>query len=146
MEVDKNKLIKLCDQIKAKLQEQGKTYYVLNIAADNKDFADVYDDMIDELMNKWYDNDLDHDTMIIEYDCGGYDRILQLYGIKIENDKLMFYITELKQSIDGDEEVGQWKLTLDELLDTHNWWMAGGNAVVPFSLDEVLEFYLDELL
>lgn len=52
-EADKNTLIELCGQLKAKLQHKNKIYHVLMIDANNEDFSDVYDDMIDELYEKW---------------------------------------------------------------------------------------------
>lgn len=147
VEVDKNKLIELCDEIKAKLIEKGKNHYVLNIATTNKyfDISDIDDDICEQLYDEYLENSIGCDTRLVSYDCGGYSRTLQLDGVVIENDSLYFYLTEVEMTYDGDEDIDTLKEDLDGLLDERAWWMAGGNPEVEFRPDEVLEFYVNEL-
>ena len=138
--IDRKRIEELCNQIKTKLEEQGKKHLILTVAETNEFFddADIEDD-------KYFEG-LDCETRLVGYDCGGYDRDLRLDGVAVENGILCFYLTEREESNKGCNDIFTIKEDLDGFLDKRCWWMAGGNPVVEFEPERVLKFYLDVLL
>ena len=146
VEIDKNRIIELCDQIKAKLKEEGKNRYILrvpNIPEDDEDyFSDVDEDIKEEVNELCSDWDCLEYARLVSYDCGNYSRTLQLDGVALENDTLYFYLTEMQMG-EYDEDIYTLKVDLDGVLDDSAWWMAGGTPEVEFRPDEVLEYYIN---
>lgn len=138
--IDRKRIEELCNQIKSKLEEQGKNHLILTVAETNEFFedADIEDDK--------YFEELDSETRLVDYDCGGYDRDLRLDGVSIESGTLFFYLTEREESYKGCNDIFTIKKDLDGFLNERNWWMAGGNPVVEFEPERVLQFYIDVLL
>ena len=147
MEIDKEKLIELCDQIKAKLIEKGKTGFIVKVAESNeelKESVSLDEAELEELEYKYYDEALDTDTRLAMYDCGGYYRELQMDGVVIENDTLYFYLTETYEDDNGIDDQETYKEDIDGFLDPRAWWMSGGGEL-EFRPKEILEFYLSML-
>ena len=138
--IDRKRIEELCNQIKTKLEEQGKNHLILTVAETNEFFDDT--DIED---GKCFE-ELDCETRLVDYDCGGYDRDLRLDGVAIENGTLFFYLTEREESYKGCNDINTYKEDLDGFLNNRCWWMAGGNPVVEFEPERVLEFYLGVLL
>lgn len=146
MNINKEKLVELSNQIKTLLEGQGKDHLVLSVAFTNKDFnIDEIGDAYDELCDENSDWDMGCETRLVSYDCGGYSRALQLDGVVIEDNMLKFYLSEVEMSADGDDDVETWKTDLDGMLDDRAWWIAGGNPEVEFNPERVLNFYVDVL-
>ena len=142
--MDKERLIELYNQLKTKLVEKNKERYIIDIMYKSIIFKDVEKDTLNKIWDKSVEiDDIDTETRLVDYDCGGYDRALQLSGLMLENDKLYFYLIETEDSYEGTEKVNDYKEDLEGLLDERAWWMAGGDPVVEFRPDEVFEFYLD---
>jgi len=145
MEYDKNKLNELSNQIKAKLIEAGKQRFILRVASTNSDLSDIDYETINQIVELSLNYDAYYETRLVDYDCGGYDRVLILDGVVIENDILYFYLTEVAMSSDGDDDKHTEKVDLDGLLDERSWWMAGGSPLYEFCPDQVLEYYVNLL-
>ena len=145
VEIDKNRIIELCDQIKAKLEEEGKSRYIVrvpDIPEDDEDyFSDVDQDIREQLNELCSDNGLREETRLISFDCGNYSRTLQLDGVAVENDTLYFYLTEMQMG-EYDDDIYTLKVDLDGFLDDSAWWISDGDPEFEFRPDEVLEFYL----
>ena len=145
VEIDKNRIIELCDQIKAKLKEEGKSRYIVRVPDipedDENYFSDVDQDIreqLDEFCSGW---GCIEETRLVSYDCGNYSRTLQLDGVALENDTLYFYLTEMEVG-EYNNDIYTLKVDLDGFLDDRAWWMSGGTPEVEFRPDEVLEYYI----
>ena len=147
MQINKEKLTELSNQIETLLEGQGKDRLVLRVANTNEDFDidEIDGDVLDELYDAYSGWSMDWETRLVSYDCGGYSRTLQLDGVVIEDDTLKFYLSEVEMGDDGDDDVKTWKTDLDGMLDDRAWWMAGGNSEVEFDPERVLNFYVDVL-
>lgn len=139
-------LVELCDQIKAKLEEQGREHLLVrankhidevDIDIENCEFDDEED-----IYNDW---GLLEETRLVSFDCGGYCRDLRLDGLFVENGVLKFHLTEAEESFDGGgNEIDAYEKDLDGLLEDGCWWLVGDPAV-EFRHEAVLKFYLDLL-
>lgn len=145
MDINKNKLIELCDQIKAKLIEKGKTRFIINVASTNEELNDVeLDDDAYEEFTDYYSEDIwNGEPRLVAFDCGGYYRALQMDGVVIENDTLYFYLTETELD-DGIKEIDTQKKDINGLLNEKAWWMQG-HPYEEFNPEGVLGYFLNSV-
>ena len=132
--MEKDKIIELCDQIKAKMVEKGLNAIILRIA-DTNDYVDV-DEETKEALNECWDGDCS--IQAVNFECGDYIRTLRVDGVYIEDNTLRFYISDVEMSDDGDEDMETIDVDLDELLDDGAWW----NQSEDFYMVYVLKHYL----
>ena len=147
-ELDTDKVYELCNKIKRLMEEQSRTQLIVRSANiyrdswDDDDDDDVnYEEDIDE--DTYMDYNMDSDTRLVSYDCGGYSRALQLAGVVIEDDELLLYLIEVEMSYKGDNDRDCYKVSVEDFIDDkRNWWWAYNMPECIFNPIEALEYYV----
>lgn len=89
--------------------------------------------------------EIDTNTTLASFACGGYSRLLKMNGVILDNNDLKFYLVVTDSSYKGDYDRNKYIEDLNGLMNDRCWWWDCNMPEMVFDPERVLKYYIQLL-